>query len=236
MHLLTSRYLSAFAEIEQRLGAVVGASSFKTFYDLLGKAADVSAAVRRNEATLRELADLRNVLVHRHNHLVELAIPNERTVVQLEGLAKLIAAPPRLDSMFSMPVETCAPSDSVQLAAQKMIRGDFSQVPVVQEGRVVDLLTTETITRWMAVQLGRDGLLEAAPVGEVLRHKENKSTFKMLARGASAFDAIESFDDALHAGHTYDAILLTQNGKQTESLIGILTPFDIPRLLNATRV
>ena len=236
MDALTSRYLSAFAKIEQRIASMADAGSYRTFFELLSEVAPVSPPVRYHEKTLREFANLRNVLVHRYDHKRELAIPNERTVAQLEGLVAMIVDPPRVDSMFAMQVETCGPEDSVQSAALKMVDGEFSQLPVVEGDRIIDLLTSETITRWMAAQLKRDGLLEAAPVKEVLTHKENKSTYTMLGRNATAFDALESFDQALHAGHTYDAILLTNNGKRSERLIGILTPFDIPRLLSTTRV
>lgn len=135
-----------------------------------------------------------------------------------------------------MNVETCSPTDSILAAARTMHDKKFSQLPVVDDGGVVALLTSETIARWLAARLERDELLQSEPVESVLQHRENDSTFEFASRNATIFDALELFDKALHAGKDIDAILITQAGRKHESLLGILTPFDIPRLLKEAQL
>ena len=118
-------------------------------------------------------------------------------------------------------------------AARIMHDKSFSQLPVVEGSKIVGLLTTETIARWLATQFQKnEGILEDEPIAAVLKHQEKDSTYKVLAREANAFDALALFDEALHAGNDLDAILLTHNGSKNELLLGILTPYDIPRLIS----
>lgn len=112
----------------------------------------------------------------------------------------------------------------------------FSQLPVVDDRGLIDLLTSETIARWVATRLESDGILESEPIETVLAHRERDSTHRVLSREATVFDALDLFDEALHAGNDLDAILLTNSGSNKEMLLGILTPFDIPRMFREAQL
>jgi hypothetical protein len=52
-------------------------------------------------------------------------------------------------------------------------------------------------------------------------------TFRFLPWDAKVFDAKDLFEKALKKMERIGMIFLTQNGKPTEKLLGILTPWDI---------
>jgi CBS domain-containing protein len=233
MNTQTQRYNSAFRRIEHRLKVVCGAGEYLPFYKLIENAARKNSVVGQYERILRHFGSLRNVLVHERQ---EYAVPNERAVLQIEAIATTLESPPKLIPMFSMNVATCTLTDSIGSASRTMYDRRFSQLPVVDGTGVVGLLTAETIARWLATRLQSDGILESEPVEAVLKHREKDSTYILLGPDASIFDALASFDDALHAGSDLDAIFVTNNGSKSEGLMGILTPFDIPRLIREAQL
>src|SRR5438477_2833094 len=96
MHALTSRFISAFNTIEKRLEAIVGPKDYLPLAQLVDKAAGKNSAVRQFKKRLKSLGNLRNLLVHDHEHDKEVAVPTERTVRGLEALAETLTSPPTL--------------------------------------------------------------------------------------------------------------------------------------------
>jgi predicted transcriptional regulator len=147
--------------------------------------------------------------------------------------ADLITSPPPLLSVASKSVHSCRPSDPVGAAARVMHDNSFSQLPVQDSEKLVGLLTGETIARWLAVRLGGgDGILEEEPVGKVLEHQEAVG-YILVGKAATVFDGLKEFDHSLHSGTSLQAIIVTANGKASETPLGIVTPSDIPGLVRA---
>jgi predicted transcriptional regulator len=233
MHALTSRFVSAFNRIEKRLEAIVGPKVYLPFAQLVDKAAGKNSAVRQFRKRLKSLGNLRNLLVHDHEHDKEIAVPTERTVRGLETLAETITSPPPLLTVAAKPVRTCRPSDRVGAAARVMHDNSFSQLPVLDGEKLVGLLTGETIARWLAARLdGNVGILEEEPVGKVLEHQE-EAGYVLVAKTATVFDGLNEFDQSLRSGTTLQAVIVTANGQATETPLGIVTPSDIPGLVRA---
>jgi CBS domain-containing protein len=233
MHELTSRFVSAYNQIEKRLEAIVGPKDYLPFVQLVDKAAGKNSAVSRFRKRLKSVGNLRNLLVHDHEHNKEVAVPTEHTVRELEALAETITSPPRLLTVATKTVLNCSPSDPVGTAARVMHDNSFSQLPVHDGEKLVGLLTGETIARWLAARLkGGDGILEEEPVAKVLEHQE-AAGYVLLGQAATVFDGLKEFDLSLHSGTALQAVIVTANGKVTETPLGIVTPSDIPGLVRA---
>ncbi len=186
---------------------------------------------------LRALGELRNFLVHEFKSVQPLAVPSDSTVQRIENIRDELLKPGKLVDLFRHPVATCAPSDPIGAATKKMHDGSFSQLPVYSGDRLVGLLTSETVARWLAAQLADGhGILEERPVEEVMRHEEETHSYVVMGRSATVDDALSEFDDHMHAGKVLDAIILTHNGSEREKPLGIVTTTDQPKLRSAIRV
>jgi len=233
---LSSRFLDAFAAIGKHLRTRHRAARHTTFSELVEKTAAGNAAVRRLKPGLKELADLRNFVVHGYSIQAPLASPSRQAVERIEAIREELLSPPRLIALFRTEVETCVPDDPVGVATAKMHRGSFSQLPVYHGHRLVGLLTAETVARWLAGRLaGGDGILEEEAVARVLEHQEGNRDYRAMGHDATAFDALEAFDDCYHSGRLLDAIILTAHGSAEERPTGILTVSDIPVLQRHVR-
>jgi predicted transcriptional regulator len=78
-------------------------------------------------------------------------------VVQEFGrIVEQITDPPGLQP-FCHEVYTASPSDDIGSVVEKMETEDFSQMPVVDDGEVIAVLTSNTITRWVGAELHQGG-------------------------------------------------------------------------------
>lgn len=231
MDAATLQFLKAFDRIEAYLRTTLKTDGHVTYYSMIEQLSKSNAAVRRSSRILKRLGDLRNLFSHQDR---EMAIPSPSAIAEVEQMANQLESPPLLMSLFSMNVETCSLGDPVGKAARLMHEHVFSQLPVMDSGRLVGLLTSETIARWLATKL-KDGmdLVAEEPVESVLRHQESESKYKLVSRTATVFDGLKAFDDALHKGDSLEALLITNSGSATEALLGISTPYDIPKMLKS---
>jgi predicted transcriptional regulator len=209
-----ARFLDTFAALEKFLRKRVGDQKGMSFAGMVERAAKNDPGVRRFEIDLKELADLRNAIVHERTDGHPIADPYPETVAWIERVFKLIDTPPRVDAIAAQDVHTCRPGDAIGTAAGKMYAGSFSQLPVIEDNTIRALLTAETIARWVGASL-RDGigLIEETDVHQVLAFTEDpEHHWHVIARDATVFDALAVFDHFSERGWSLDALLITEAG------------------------
>jgi predicted transcriptional regulator len=192
------RFLDAFAAIERVLRRKAGAGKEASFSALVERVARHDHAVGAMAEDLREFAELRNAIVHERGGGYLIAEPYESTVERLDQIRRLLERPAMLGDLFRRPVELAAPEDAVGRVAQAMRDGNSSQMPIYDGKTFTGLLTAETVTRWLAAMLASGvGLVEEAPVSQVLSHTEDPEHHcQFVARTATAFDALAEFGES----------------------------------------
>ena len=191
----------------------------------------LQATIKGFSDDLREFADLRNAIVHERGGGYAIAEPHQGTVERLEQIEKFISQPPTVESLGTIPVVTCSPSDPIGKAAKAMLNGKFSQLPVYHQEQCIGLLTSETIARWIAAKFQPDlDILEEAPVEQVLLSREEDSIYQFILRKTPIADVVALFDRPAHGGKSLDAVIITHSGKPDQKPLHILTVYDLPRL------
>jgi CBS domain-containing protein len=229
------RFLVAFARVEDALKRLLGSTSRDSFRWVVRQAAKRHALVASVEEDLVEYSDLRNAIVHERGGGYVIAEPHLATVERLERIVDLIMDPPRVAQTMSRPVAVCGPDDPIREAARRMVRGQFSRMPVCEEGGVVGLLTANAVARWISARLDGppDGALEALreePVRNVMAYGEASSRYGLVGRDLLVAEAIGLFRAATEQGRRIEAVLVTRTGSAAELPEGIITVQDLPRL------
>lgn len=229
----TRSFLTAYNEIDKYLRDMTQAPTHVAFTQLVRDAARRSPAVRNFADDLKEYAQLRNAIVH--DFLDEpIATPNASVVRRIVSIRDALVSPARVDSLASRPVVSCKAEEPIGTVVAAMREADYSKMPVYGGGQFVGLLTSNTVARWLGARFAQPaGELARETVGEVLRHQAKKENCEFLPRSATVFDALAAFDRFWRRGMRLDAILITQHGKPHESLLGIVTVYDLPRLHDA---
>lgn len=235
MDALSSQFLSAFNDIEDWMRHELDAKEEDEFAALLRRLERTDSQVRRYAAELKRLARLRNLIAHTHSRDKPLAVPTSSSVERAEAIASLLRSPPLLLTLAAKPVEQCSPADPLGSCVKKMHDGLFSQLPVYEGDCYCGLLTAETIARWLANFFVGDGtgIVDEQTVAEVIRHQEDGDNVRFLPRQATVATGLAAFDEFLNSGKRLEAILISNSGRPTESLLGIVTIHDIPKLNQA---
>lgn len=227
-------FLAIFTDVEKWLRAIAGMDKGVPLFQVIEKAAAKDARVRRYRDDLKEYADLRNAIVHERSDCHVIAEPNERALADFQRIRSALLEPPKVIPLFQREVKSRDTTDSVGNAVVDMRAGSFSQLPILRNGEVIAVLTSETVVRWLASEVANDLVsLMDTPISVVLGHMEDEEHYAFLPRTASLHEAITQFESFASRGKTLDAVLITAAGRPNQKLLGILTIYDFPVVLEA---
>lgn len=228
----SEKFINAFNDIEHFLKKKLELTKEISFYSMLEKASLDDSIISRYKDDLKEYADLRNAIIHERGGGSVIAEPNEYAVKNIQRISGLIIDPPKVFPYFKRKVFTISLTDPVGKALKIMFDNSFSQLPISKGDKFYDLLTNNTISRWLGSCVDEDVFsLNDTEVNEVLKYTETPDSYFFLNRDASLAEAMEKFQYFEASGKPLDAILITQSGKPTEALMGIITPSDISKIL-----
>ena len=113
-----------------------------------------------------------------------------------------------------------------------MYNQSFSQVPVYDDGVFQGLLTTDTISRWLASGIVREGdiIITEETVADVMPHNESLNNVRLIRRNCTLYDVLDYFDQANEKGQRLDALIVSNSGRKEEKPLGIITIFDLPEI------
>lgn len=222
----TNRFLAAFNRIDElmrkRCQIPLGKGEFS---------AVLSEFEKRTYFTDRDfllLANrLRNVIVHdKKDPIVEIATPVLNVVERIERIARELEAPEKVEKRFVTEKVITVTSDQTLKEVLKMIsENQFSQFPVIHEGKIVALLTENGITRWLSSAVLMESMIEFADVtvATVLGHEEKRENMMLISRLRELNDVRLQF-----AKNSFlEAAIITQAGKPDQNPLGIITRWDL---------
>jgi predicted transcriptional regulator len=181
----------------------------------------------REQESLRMIGDLRNAVVHQRERSYEyLSVPLLSVVENLERIRDQFISPERVYPRFGKNV-TCFNAEDVFSEVLRYIsEKEFSQFPIYQQDKFLGLLTENGITRWLAHHSTKVMTLvelDEVTVKDLLIQEERRLNYKFVHRGLIILDAENFFV----LNPLLEALLITENGKPNEKLMGIITRWDI---------
>lgn len=229
----SDEFLASFSIIEKWLRRQAGVDRHTPFFQLVDQVSSKSKIIRRYKDDLKEFGDLRNAIVHERTDCHVIAEPNVRAVTDIKRIEGAILDPPLVVPMFQLLVRTRRECESVGKAVTDMRTGSFSQLPILSnDNRLVAVLTSETVARWLASEFTNDlvSLLDTK-IESVIPHAEDTDHYCILSRSATLFDALAKFEEFASRGKDLDAVIITNDGKPDQKLLGIITVYDLPKIL-----
>ena len=225
----SARFLDAYNRIDKHLRKVLNEEKEIPFMRMVREASESNHLVLRFRDALRDLSDLRNAIIHDSTDGHVIAEPNNQVVEEIERLLALLVDAPKIIPMFQTKVVTLSTTDPVATALEYVNRHAFSQFPVYSGRDFSALLTTNTIVHWLA-NCHAGGVRLDVPVEEVLSFAEDTDNCIFMSRHKTAFDVISTVRSYEKKGRKLGAILITQDGRKDEQLLGIITMWDLPEV------
>lgn len=223
-------FVNLYNQLDGHLRSMAGldrSTSFMAVVDTLGR--NGNATMRTYKDSLREFSELRNAIVHDRVFPTKvIAEPLPEVLAQLQRMVDDIIRPEHLIPRFQRQLKLFGLKEPLGNALEYMQANGFSQVVVFREDEQFELLTTEGVSRWLASKIPDDLIsLKESIIGDALEF-EIDDTFAVMSRSKTTHDAEALFATALaNKKPRIFAIIITQNGKRTETPLGIVTPWDL---------
>lgn len=225
----SERFLIAFNKIEKIMKGMVDRNGHLSFFKAIELSKKEHAAIRKYEDELREFGDLRNAIVH-HRTEIEYVIaePHTEIVELIEHIEKLLSQPVTVGTSFAREVHTFQSNHTLSEVLRKVRDKKFKHIPVYQKDEFLGLLTANGIMRWLAATVEEETISrEITTMDDILKYEKNGNTYRFIASNTPVYEAEEIFKNSLLSGHKLEALLITRNGKEDETLTGIITPIDL---------
>ncbi len=222
------KFLNIFNALERHLQIHFNGGNFGPFRFLLKRAVAKDAVLRKYQDKLYTFGDLRNVLVH--NDRFEgrtIAEPLDDIITEFEQIWELVQHPRKVD-IFEKKIFYCFMDDKLDKALQLLKKYKITQIPILSEGNIVDVLNGNHITFWLAGQ--ENPVPDETSISSVLMQAEYRRNFDLIPRRLSVYEAAEMYRNSFRRepkNRYYDALIITQNGKPNEKMMGIIVLKDV---------
>jgi CBS domain-containing protein len=224
------RFINAYNAIDRYLREYFRSEKYVPFSQLVREYRGKNV-YWRDDDELQVFADLRNYLVHERTEMYQyLSVPTPGVVEQIEGIRDRLIAPERVFPAFRRKVVTVQAGDSLMQVLATIAHEGFSQFPVYEGERFTGLLTESGITRWLAGRASRklDQLdLDEVTVAEVLVKEDGRRNCLFVPRDLPLLEAAGLFAQK----RMLEALLITETGRETQTLLGIVTRWDMFKLM-----
>ncbi|MFA5449467.1 MAG: CBS domain-containing protein [Clostridia bacterium] len=181
---------------------------------------------------LHHIRRVRNLLFHDNpkyegEFIVE---PSDKLIEFIAYIGDILTHPISCHDIAVKKVHTASLNDGVLYAMRDMREKGYRHLPIVENRRVIGMFTDGTIFAYML----KDGIMEIsesttfADLKEFLRFDSHlHETFVFMKKDAPVDEAEEAFGNIFGDFKRIGMILLTENGKPSEPLLGILTPWNV---------
>lgn len=196
--------------------------SYYSFYELVENAARYDSYVKRVRDDFQILGDLRNFLSHGNQS--DLVLVNEAALNMIKAIHEQLLKPKTAFDIKSDDVKFFKETTPLSAVLETIRNTDLTQFPIKDgNGKVIGLMTENGITRWLS-QHANDATVSIGGTlaRDILLLDENKNNFAFIKKDATIYEAEAQFDN-----QKIDALLVTDSGKNTENLLGIITRFDL---------
>lgn len=225
----SERFIISFNKIEAFFDKEINEKRHISFYRSVQLLKRSNAVVGRYQDDLLEFAELRNAIIHeRTNTHYAIAEPHDDVVERMEKIEKDLTAPELVVPTFTKKMCQINGQDKLSAVLQVIRETDFSQFPVYHNKKFIGLLTDKGITHWLAKNVKENpGQLFDTAVSDIIKDDDRAHNYTFINKSMSIYQAEHFFLEQIKETKQLDALLITENGKQEETLLGMITTKDL---------
>jgi len=220
-------FIDLFAEIEQKLKEICGDTYHSNFSELIRRARNLSPIAQRYANDLREYAQLRNAIIHTRRENFIIAEPHNDAVSEIRHIRNMLYNPPKVSKVMQLKPFYATPKTPILQMLETFASKGFMRCPVVDGNKIICLITSKTLARWITTKPAnfQNTTLEA------LIPFADASDYIIISENTDIVSVIGQFKNSIKKGNYLQAVLITPNGRSDSPLIGIITPSDLPNLM-----
>lgn len=177
--------------------------------------------------------DVRNLLSHKPKVNGEYAVePSEAMITTLRRILRRVQAP-ETNLQCSTRIEmalTASMSDVVLPVMRRMQQHGYTHAPILERGRVVGVFSENTIFSCVLDEtIG--SFSEKTRFSDLATYlpisARQKQRFVFVPKNGSIYGSERLLRESFDHGNRIDMLFVTENGKEQERVLGLLTPWDV---------
>ena len=227
---LIMEFLALFNQIDKHLDKILWLDMYLPYNEKLKRVISgnytISWFIKLHQFQLRYFGEIRNQITHWikldwHTYVY----PSTYAISQLAKYADNIKSPPRCIDIFGKPVFVCKESDKLEKIIKTMQDRNYSHVPVYNDDeKYLYTITESDILNWMSKNLWRDDLNKIEIHDLEIENPENYIVF--VNKKTNIYEIDELFTIKKQDNKKLWAVLITENGKESDKLLWIITSGD----------
>lgn len=230
----SKRFIEDFVQIEMYLKKYLKSPQVG-FTQMVHLASKTNPIIKAHVTELVEFSQLRNAIIHnRAGEDVAIAEPHDSVC---DAISKIRTALTKPVSLRKIVKESKVFIGSLDSSIAEILRNqnnnNYSVVPIYDGKNYVGMVHSKSYQKLLERSLSHTLDLSKLNVRDLLSAHPDDDRIVFESIDASVTEVVERFMIQQEKGRSLIAMLITQNGKPNESLLGILTPADLPRLLVA---
>ncbi|WP_461207592.1 CBS domain-containing protein [Clostridium sp. DL1XJH146] len=231
----SERFLLIYNDLDKYMRRTLRVGDNIGHTELIIKLAKEKKIYSRDKDDLIRFAKLRNVIVHNPDKEFSQAIaePHDYVLKRYEQISTRVKNPPlainciaiKANKIFTITL------DNTALEVMKIMNSNtYTHVPVVMNGRIVGVFSENTIFSYMVNK--EDVLIEKeATIKEfeefIPINKHESEKFIFVSKNILVTEVEELFQKELNNKKRLSVIFITETGKPTEKLLGLITAWDV---------
>ncbi|MGE0079168.1 MAG: CBS domain-containing protein [Bacteroidales bacterium] len=223
-------FIELFTEIEQKLKTICNDEFHSNFAELLRKARTINAVVHQYASDLKEFSQLRNAIVHTRRENFVIAEPHDEVIREIRHIHSLLYNPPKVSSVMKHNPYFISPDSPIVDLLTVFSDKGFMRCPVIKNNTIVCLITAKTISRWLTSRTQNEIELNGSKINELLPFTE-ATDFAIISENSDIISLVGMFKNSIKKGNYIQAVLITRNGQASSPLVGIITPSDLPLII-----
>lgn len=224
-------FLESFKRIEQHFRDVLKMDNGYPFRRLVEDMRGRGLITDSQSSELKAFASLRNALSHWSSDIGgAIADPRPSAVEALLELETSVTRPRRVDELMNQEVTALSIDDTIGAFLRVVKEQDFSQAPLMNNGKYVGMVTLGALARWVAanIHFDRFDLLDTS-ISEVWSTAmQAEDQFHECVPTVTVPEALNMFD--IDKEQPARGLILVQRGAR-DSIRALITYEDLPLLM-----
>ncbi|NLC67536.1 MAG: CBS domain-containing protein [Clostridiaceae bacterium] len=230
------KFLAIYNELDTYMRRELNVDSWISHKDLIRRLAEKgNLLIKYNADDLMTFAELRNAIVHNpyKNQLDPIAEPHSIILSRYENLRNKILKPPlALDTIAIKykDIYKATLEENTLTVMETMSKKSFTHVPVIEDGKLIGVFSENTIFSFIVNnrnviiddEFKIKDFIDFIPI-----NNHCSECFLFRPRNITVIEIVEVFKNDLIGSKRIAAVFITNNGREDEKILGLITPWDV---------
>jgi len=238
----SEKFIAIYNEIDSfmrsELKENMSTSHTKLIEDMVAKGKNGNKFLfKLHRKELKKYADLRNAIVHddsKRDGIEVIAEPHGKVVEKYQNILNELLNPPLAIEKLAIPqdkIYTTRLGENALDIMKIMNKYTYTHVPVIENEKMVGIFSENTIFSYISESEDGSIITDELKIKDFIDFipvsKHVSEIFEFVPRKITVPEIEDIFRKELNKNKRIAAIFITQNGRENEKILGLITPWDV---------